>query len=137
MRNVFMSVAISVLGGMSLPLDALAAEESSSSSDPVVVEKVKGLRFRLVNNSEETLTYMQWINQSSYPVAYCKYEDEKVSICSRDRYLDSKGRPALQEARLKPGKSVMFDAMKNKAVAVGVLLQIEGQERILWCDCEL
>jgi hypothetical protein len=133
MRNVFMSVAMFVVVGTSPSLDALAAD-ASGGIDPVVIEKVSERRFRLVNNSDETLTYMHWINQAVNPVPYCKYPDDSIAICSRDTYLDSNRKPALQEARLAPGKSIHFDAMKSKAVAVGVRLKINGEQRLLWCE---
>jgi hypothetical protein len=44
------------------------------------------------------------------------------------------GKPALEEATLRPGKSITFDAVMNKAVAVGVRLWMEGEEQLLWCE---
>ena len=126
-----MSVAISVFGGMALPLDALGADESA---DAVVVEKVAERRFRLVNNSDETLTYMKWINQAANPVPYCKFPDGKVTICAREMHLDSDRNPAFQEARLKPGKSIVFDAMKSTAIAVGALIVVGGEKKVVWCE---
>ena len=132
MRNVSVSVAMCACVGMSLPLDLSAAEESTSNADVVAIEKVAERRFRLINNSTETLAYMKWLNQADNPVAYCRYPNDSISVCSRDLYLDSNRKPALQEARLRPGKSIVFDAMKEKAVAVGVRLMINGEERLLW-----
>lgn len=134
MRNVFKSGAILVAAGMSLSQTVSAADEPSA--DAVVVEKVTDRRFRLVNNSSEHLTYMKWVNQEDSPVPYCKYPNETVSICARDMYLDSNRNPALQETRLKPGKSINFNALKNKAVAVGVQVRIGEEEKIVWCDLD-
>jgi hypothetical protein len=123
-----MSVALSGFVGLSLLQDVLAAD----NDELVVIEQVGDRRFRLINNSTETLVYMQWLNKEKNPVPYCRYPDDSISICSRDTPVVSNGKPALEEASLKPGKSITFDVTKSKAVAVGVRLLIEGQQRLLW-----
>ena len=134
MRNVMTSVALSGLVGLSLSPELFAADPPTESDDPVVVEQIGERRFRLVNNSDEPLTYMQWLNQAKKPVPYCRYEDESISICSREKPIISNGKPALEQARLRPGKSVTFDVVKGNAVAVGVRLLIEGDERLFWLE---
>ena len=98
----------------------------------MVIEQTGERRFRLTNNSAEPLVYMQFLNQAKNPVPYCKYPDDSISICSRDRPVARDGKPVLEEAKLKPGKSINFDVTKGNAVAVGVRLLIEGEQQILW-----
>jgi hypothetical protein len=128
MGNAFKSVALSVLVGLSLLPDVFAA----GSDELVVVEQIGERRFRLVNNSTESLVYMHWLNKEKNPVPYCRYPDDSISICSRDPPVVNNGKAALEEASLKPGKSITFDVAKGKAIAVGVRLLIEGEQRLLW-----
>jgi hypothetical protein len=132
MRNEFASFALSAFLGLSSSLDASAADPAVASEEPYVVEKIGERRFRLVNNSTEPLIYMQWLNQEKKPVPYCRNADDSVLICSREKPIIWDGKPALEEASLRPGKSVIFDAAKGAAVAVGVRLRIDGKEHLLW-----
>jgi hypothetical protein len=134
MRNVFTSVALSALVYLSVPLESFAADPPAASGEAVVVEKIGERRFRLVNNSVEPLIYMQWLNQDKKVVPYCRYPNDSITTCGRDKPVTSGGKPALEEATLKPGKSVMFDVVLSNAVAVGVRLKIEGTERLLWFE---
>ena len=132
MRNVITSVALSVLVGLSLSLDVVAADPPAGSDELVVVEQVSERRFRLINNSAEPLYYMQFLNKEKNPVPYCRFPDDSTSICSREPPVVRDGKPALEQATLKPGKSITFDVTKGNAVAVGVRLRIKGEEQLLW-----
>ncbi|HTE43378.1 MAG TPA: hypothetical protein VK629_21340 [Steroidobacteraceae bacterium] len=133
MRNVITSVVLSAFVSLSVPIEVFA-DPPAGSDKLAVVEKVGERRFRLVNNSVEPLIYMQWLNQAKNPVPYCRYPDDSISICSRERPIISNGKPALEEATLRPGKSVTFDVAKSTAVAVAVRLSIGGEESLLWLE---
>jgi uncharacterized cupredoxin-like copper-binding protein len=133
MRNEITAIALNVLVILSLSQDAFAAD-SSTSDEPVVIEKVGERRFRLINNSAEPLVYMQFLNKEKNPVPYCKDANDSISICSREPPVVRDGKPALEEAKLKPGKSVTFDVTKGNAVMVGVRLLIDGEQQLLWYE---
>jgi uncharacterized cupredoxin-like copper-binding protein len=133
MRIEITAIALNVLVVLSLSQDVFAAD-SSTSDEPVVIEKVGERRFRLTNNSAEPLVYMQFLNKEKNPVPYCKDANDSISICSREPPVVRDGKPALEEAKLKPGKSVTFDVTKGNAVMVGVRLLIDGEQQLLWYE---
>jgi hypothetical protein len=132
MRIEITAVALKALVVLSLSRDVFAADAPVTSDEPVVIEQIGERRFRLTNNTAEPLVYIQFLNKEKYPVPYCKGSDDSISICSREPPVVRDGKPALEEAKLKPGKSINFDVAKGNAVMVGVRLIIDGEQQLLW-----
>jgi hypothetical protein len=134
MRNEITAVALKAFIVLSLSYDVFAADAPVTSDEPVVIEKTGERRFRLTNNSTEPLVYMQFLNKEKNPVPYCKDANDSISICSREPPVIRDGKPALEEAKLKPGKSINFDVAKGNAVMVGVRILIDGEQQLLWYE---
>ena len=89
-------------------------------------------RFRLSNLTTYSLEYVHWLGGGVEPVPYCKFADGSISVCGEQ------GRPGEElfthEIALKAGSSVEFEVENFNAVAVGVLLLLDGKGQYIWSD---
>jgi hypothetical protein len=87
--------------------------------------------FRMRNVSSGAVQYYHWFGQGDEPVAYCQYADQTVRPCSKVIYVDGDDY-YIHERPIEPNKVVTFSAETKDAMAVGVLLWVNGHEQYVW-----
>jgi hypothetical protein len=119
MRNRIKSILI----GLAVTISVADVLADAPSANGVVIEQTGRTRFRLVNNSTENVTYMQFVRLDA-PVVYCKLATADAKLCAMEQYVSANGKAEEKEAVLAPGKSINFKTNGMKADAVGVALSI-------------
>lgn len=87
--------------------------------------------FQMRNASSNVIQYYHWSGQGDEPVPYCRYADQTIRACSKVIYVDGDDY-YVHERPIEPGKAVTFSAETKDAVAVGVLLWLDGREQYVW-----
>jgi hypothetical protein len=128
-----------------LTIIATASIAGCSTASPLVSEAVAGgaiqldrLRtrfgtsyFRMRNTSSEVIQYYHWFGQGDGPVPYCRCADQTIRACSKVIYTDGDDY-YIHERPIESGKAVTFSAETRDAVALGVLLWLDGREQYVW-----
>jgi hypothetical protein len=90
--------------------------------------------YELRNLSPEPIAYAHWFGEDAEPVPYCLSQDGSSKPCGTKVVLNSDDSFWIHESYLRPGQRVRFVAQPGSAMAVGVLLWVDGKERYVWSD---
>lgn len=116
----------------------LASAVSAHSGQPVLVIELTPHgtvhRFRVRNDSKESIAYAHWFGGNAAPVPYCKDARGVIRICARSVLVTPDGEFWIHERYMQPGDRVVFEAVPDADEVVGIKLWVSGSECYVWVE---